>query len=95
MLTALKDTIAHDGQGRQVIVISMEQMERHCADSVFELRTESNSTVTVMSDSAYEAFTEQQQQQIASLTGSILHMDLSCIETHGGRGVSEIVAELN
>ena len=94
MITTLQDGVMGDGQPRELVQISIEQMESHCADLV-ELRTESNSSVTVMSDAAFNAFSEDQRRQIESLTGSILHLDLSSIERLGGRGVSEILAELH
>ena len=87
---ALRDALAQD---HSVIEITRDQMNRFCAN-VLEVRTKEGNPVLVMSTQAFNAFSEEQKAEILKCVESIVHSDVSIIETIGGGGVRCMMAEL-
>lgn len=78
--------------GREVIDISLEQMESFCGN-VLELENERGEKVVVMSDRAYDAFTEEQRAELEA-RAELVHANLKTIESHGGGSARCMLAEL-
>lgn len=77
---------------KQVISISIEQMNRFCGN-ILQLETRDGQKVIAMSQSAYEAFTPAQLNQLAT-HGKLLPFSVPTIETIGGGSVRCMLAEL-
>ncbi|ENM5776624.1 amidinotransferase [Vibrio mimicus] len=77
---------------KQVISISIEQMNRFCGN-ILQLETCCGQKVIAMSQSAYEAFTPAQLNQLAT-HGKLLSFSVPTIETIGGGSVRCMLAEL-
>lgn len=78
--------------GREIIDISLEQMEAFCGN-VLELENDRGEKVVVMSDRAYDAFTEEQRADLAA-GAELVHANLKTIESHGGGSARCMLAEL-
>lgn len=79
-------------QGRQVISISLEQMNKFCGN-ILQLATINGDRVIAMSQTAYDAFSEAQRTQLAG-HGKLLPFDVETIETIGGGSVRCMLAEV-
>ncbi|ENS5605597.1 amidinotransferase [Vibrio mimicus] len=77
---------------KQVISLSIEQMNRFCGN-ILQLETRDGQKVIAMSQSAYEAFTPSQLNQLAT-HGKLLPFSVPTIETIGGGSVRCMLAEL-
>lgn len=77
---------------KQVISISLEQMNRFCGN-ILQLATRDGQKVIAMSQSAYEAFTPTQLNQLAT-HGKLLPFAVPTIETIGGGSVRCMLAEI-
>ncbi|ENM5761325.1 amidinotransferase [Vibrio mimicus] len=77
---------------KQVISLSIEQMNRFCGN-ILQLETRDGQKVIAMSQSAYEAFTPAQLNQLAT-HGKLLPFSVPTIETIGGGSVRCMLAEL-
>lgn len=77
---------------KQVISISIEQMNHFCGN-ILQLETADGQKVIAMSQSAYEAFTLTQLNQLAT-HGKLLPFAVPTIETIGGGSVRCMLAEL-
>ncbi len=86
----LEDTFARTG--KTIINISQEQVLQF-AGNMIQLKNIDNHPYLVMSSTAYRSLTDQQLNQLNSLTG-ILHSDVTTIETYGGGSVRCMIAEI-
>jgi len=78
--------------GHELVDISREQMHSFCANCL-ELQNESGKSFLVMSDQAFRNFRDE-QLEILNRFSSIIHVDLSTIETIGGGGARCMLAEM-
>lgn len=82
-----------DNLGDKVIVeITESQMQQFCGN-VLQLQTKTGSNLIVMSESAYNAFTKEQLEQL-SQCGDIHHFNVDLIEKVGGGSVRCMLAEV-
>lgn len=77
---------------KQVISITLEQMNRFCGN-ILQLENKSGNKLIAMSQSAYDAFTPAQRMQL-STHGKLLPFDVTTIETIGGGSVRCMLAEV-
>lgn len=78
--------------GKEIIAITENQM-RAFAGNILEVQGTGNKPYIVMSSVAYASFTAKQIAQLEKY-GTIIHSDLSTIETHGGGGARCMLAEV-
>lgn len=88
--STIKDTLRMSG--KELIEITLEQM-RAFAGNVLQVLNSEDLPVTVMSSSAYQAFTEEQLERIRSY-GEVLHSPIPTIEAVGGGSVRCMLAEI-
>ncbi len=79
-------------EGREVIKISLEQVDSFCGN-IIELMDSKGQKIVVMSTKAYNSFSASQKSQFQKYT-KIIHSDVSIIENVGGGGVRCMIAEL-
>ncbi|MFA0086541.1 arginine deiminase-related protein [Vibrio sp. 10N.261.51.F12] len=79
-------------KSKQVITISEQQMNQFCGN-ILQLETVNGNKVIAMSQSAFNAFTPAQRQQL-STHGKLLAFDVSTIETIGGGSVRCMLGEV-
>ncbi|WP_295898938.1 arginine deiminase-related protein [uncultured Vibrio sp.] len=79
-------------KSKQVISISVEQMNQFCGN-ILQLETVNGNKVIAMSQSAYDAFSPAQLAQL-STHGKLLPFDVSTIETIGGGSVRCMLGEV-
>ncbi len=77
---------------KQVISISLEQMNQFCGN-ILQLETVRGDKVIAMSQSAYDAFSPAQKNQLAT-HGKLLPFDVSTIESIGGGSVRCMLGEV-
>lgn len=77
---------------KQVIDISLEQVNQFCGN-ILQLETVNGDKVIAMSQSAYNAFSPAQRQQL-STHGKLLPFDVSTIENIGGGSVRCMLGEV-
>ncbi|CAH1563726.1 arginine deiminase-related protein [Vibrio rotiferianus] len=77
---------------KQVISISLEQMNQFCGN-ILQLETVRGDKVIAMSQSAYDAFSPAQRNQLAT-HGKLLPFDVSTIESIGGGSVRCMLGEV-
>jgi hypothetical protein len=77
---------------KEVIEISLDQMYAF-AGNMLQVKNESGNTFLVMSSQAFQSLTPAQIEQIERHT-SILHSDLTIIETYGGGSARCMMAEV-
>jgi len=77
--------------GKEIIRITEEQVERFCGN-VLQLQGK-NGPIIAMSLSAFNAFTEDQKNQLAK-HGELVYSDLEIIETCGGGSARCMLAEV-
>ena len=77
---------------KQVISISLKQMNQFCGN-ILQLETLRGDKVIAMSQSAYDAFTPAQRNQLAT-HGKLLPFDVSTIESIGGGSVRCMLGEV-
>ncbi len=77
---------------KQVISISLEQMNQFCGN-ILQLQATNGQKVIAMSQSAFQAFSLAQRQQLAT-HGKLLAFDVSTIEQIGGGSVRCMLAEV-
>jgi hypothetical protein len=78
--------------GHQTVFVSLEQMAAFCGN-VLELENETGARLVVMSDRAFDAFTDEQRATLSAYA-ELVHADLATIETHGGGSARCMLAEL-
>lgn len=79
--------------GHETVFISPEQMAAFCGN-VLELENDRSETLIVMSDRAFDAFTDEQRAALSAYA-ELVHADLATIETHGGGSARCMLAELH
>ncbi|WP_260260728.1 arginine deiminase-related protein [Vibrio intestinalis] len=77
---------------KQIISISLEQMNAMCGN-VLQLETINGQKVIAMSQSAFDAFTPTQRNQLSS-HGKLLSFNVETIESIGGGSVRCMLAEI-
>ncbi|WP_104025787.1 arginine deiminase-related protein [Vibrio hyugaensis] len=77
---------------KQVISISLEQMNQFCGN-ILQLETVRGDKVIAMSQSAYDALSPAQRNQLAT-HGKLLPFDVSTIESIGGGSVRCMLGEV-
>ncbi len=80
-------------QGREVIEISYQQMSEHFCGNILQLRNDQGELVIVMSQNAYQGFSEQQRNQLAQ-HGQLIPCDINTIESIGGGSARCMIAEI-
>ncbi len=83
---------ALEGLGREVLDLSIAQMESYCAN-VLELQNAQGGEVLVMSDRAYFSLTPNQRQTLEQ-DSALVHCPLNTIEDCGGGSARCMLAEL-
>jgi hypothetical protein len=78
---------------REVIEISCQQMSDHFCGNILELRNDKGESVIVMSQSAFNGFSELQRRQLAQY-GQLLPCDIKTIESIGGGSARCMIAEV-
>lgn len=78
--------------GKAIIDITFNQMEQ-MAGNVIQLKNNSGEKIEAMSQTALNAFTEEQLTQIL-MHNKIVHSDISTIEKYGGGSVRCMIAEV-
>jgi hypothetical protein len=76
----------------EIIDISREQMNHFCGN-ILQVRNKDDKKYIVMSTQAYGHFSDTQRQQLEN-HGTILHTDLTTIETIGGGSARCMMAEI-
>ncbi|MCK6264200.1 arginine deiminase-related protein [Vibrio sp. ZSDE26] len=79
-------------KSKQVISISVEQMNQFCGN-ILQLETVNGNKVIAMSQSAYDAFSPAQLAQL-STHGKLLPFDVTTIESIGGGSVRCMLGEV-
>ena len=87
---AVKQALAID---REIIEISLEQMERHFCGNILQVQSQTGEPLIVMSQSAYQGFTPAQRQQLTS-HGRLLANAIPTIEKIGGGSARCMIAEV-
>lgn len=78
--------------GKEIIKVTMQQMEAFCCN-IIELKDSEGKLLTVMSKTAYNAFTEEQLDVFAA-QGKIIAVDIPTIEQYGGGSARCMIAEI-
>ena len=78
--------------GREIINVTLEQMVLFSCN-VLELQNQNNNGVLAMSECAFQAFTQTQQQSLAK-HAHIVHCPLPTIESIGGGSARCMIAEI-
>lgn len=87
VITAIQNT------GKEIIAISYEQMN-HFAGNMLEVNSKDGKSLLVMSQSAYDALTEDQVLTLEKYS-EIVSADLTTIETIGGGSARCMLAEIH
>lgn len=87
---AVVDSITQNGQ--QIIGISFEQMN-HFAGNMLQVHNADGKKILVMSSQAYHSLTQKQVEEIENFN-SIIHSDITTIETNGGGSARCMMAEV-
>lgn len=100
----IADTCIHDDEektmvlstlqtlGKEIISISYEQVKSTCGN-ILQLRDEQNNLKIVMSQTAYDAFTDIQKEVLGN-HGELVPIDVKTIESIGGGSVRCMIAEI-
>lgn len=78
--------------GKQIIPITQEQMNHFCGN-ILQVRSETGESKIVMSDTAFNAFSQEQQHQLTQF-GKIVAVHIPTIETVGGGSARCMLAEV-
>lgn len=78
--------------GKTIIYITLDQVNHMCGN-ILELVSKDGRTAIVMSDTAFNAFSDTQRAQLA-LCGEIVHAPIETIETVGGGSARCMLAEI-
>lgn len=78
---------------KQIIDISFNQMN-HYAGNMLEVKNTDGDGLIVMSQSAYDALKEEEQDLLYSF-GKLVYADISTIETNGGGSARCMIAEVH
>ncbi|PWJ42628.1 citrulline utilization hydrolase CtlX [Sediminitomix flava] len=78
--------------GRTLICVNFEQMNSFCCN-ILEVRNEKDELFVAMSDTAFNAFTEE-QKAVINQSAEIIHAPLATIESIGGGGARCMMAEI-
>lgn len=77
---------------KEIIEITEEQLYNFCGN-ILELKNNIGDKIIIMSDRAYNNFTEKQLHQLSSF-GKIIHSNLATIENFGGGSARCMLAEV-
>jgi len=89
----LKQVLDNLSEDREIIEISISQMEQQFCGNILQIRNEKGEPLIAMSRSAFEGFTSR-QKDILEKQGKILAMDVNTIEIIGGGSVRCMMAEI-
>jgi hypothetical protein len=78
--------------GKQIIPITIAQVSHLCGNTI-ELNNNKGDSILVMSQQAYDNFSEHQLKKITQFS-KILPVDLKTIETIGGGSARCMIAEI-
>jgi len=78
--------------GKKIILISPEQVDNMCGN-ILELKSEDGENVIVMSNTAFDHFTDEQKTELGK-SGRILPMDIHTIEKVGGGSARCMLGEV-
>ncbi|MCW5873513.1 MAG: hypothetical protein KIS88_02580 [Anaerolineales bacterium] len=78
--------------GRELIAVTLEQVYAFTAN-ILHIKNTADERLIVLSQSAYDAFTEEQKQQLAKY-GELLPVQINVIETVGGGSARCMLAEV-
>lgn len=88
------DVIAHlKSTNKEIINISFDQMN-HFAGNLLEVKSKSEETLIVMSQTAYEAFDDEQRATLSKY-GKLVYADICTIERVGGGSARCMMAEVH
>ncbi|KAF2078141.1 hypothetical protein CYY_000525 [Polysphondylium violaceum] len=78
---------------KKVVVITQGQMESSCA-KVVELKGANSKVCLVMSDKCFNQFTKEQIDTLTQTEDTIIHCDLTNLESVGGHGLIGMIGQL-
>lgn len=78
--------------GRMVTTITLEQMGNFCGN-ILQIRNLRGEPLIIMSQSAYEGFTQDQKISLSG-SGKLIHVSIPTIEYYGGGSVRCMLAEI-
>ncbi|MCB1533081.1 MAG: amidinotransferase [Alphaproteobacteria bacterium] len=79
--------------GIEVVDLTQDQLNNFCGNAI-EIQTNEKEGVLLMSDTAYEALSQEQKNIFESYYSKIIHVDINTIERHGGGSARCMVAEI-
>lgn len=88
-----KEVLENISKTHHVIEISLAQMEKNFCGNILQVKSNKNEPITIMSQTAYEGFTEKQLSEIAQY-GKILPVNIPTIEKVGGGSARCMMAEV-
>jgi len=88
-----EQVLASLSRDREVIDISMAQMEQGFCGNILQLQNSDGEPLIAMSSTAYDSFTSAQRDRLVA-HGKLLHADLSTIESVGGGSARCMLAEI-
>ncbi len=80
-------------QTHEIIDISFEQMEKSFCGNILQVKNVRDEPVTIMSQSAYDGFTQEQMEKIRSY-GKVVSANINTIESIGGGSARCMMAEV-
>lgn len=79
--------------GKEVVDITTQQMSDF-AGNVLQLRSRDGDSLLVMSTRAYQSLSQKQLSTFKQHSCSVVHSDLTTVETYGGGGARCMIAEI-
>ena len=80
--------------GKEVIELSIEQVYRHFAGNMIQLKNHQGDKIMVMSSNAYNSLSSYQFARLKMYNDHLIHSDISTIESVGGGSVRCMIAEI-
>ncbi len=82
-----------EGTGKYLVELTLDQM-KNFAGNMLLVKTQQDTKILVMSDSAYHALTGQQRDALGAFA-ELVHTDLTIIEGNGGGSARCMMAEIH
>ena len=81
-----------DATTKSIISISERQMHHFCGN-ILELKNKEEETLIVLSEQAFNAFSEEQKEQLKTF-GKLIPIPIYTIEKYGGGSIRCMIAEV-